>query len=81
MAGVEPLETRRALASELGAERILSPDEAEDAISAWTGGAGADAVVITASAKGGDLVNQAVRMVRRKGKVVPVGDDGRDVDR
>ena len=81
VAGVEPLERRRDLAQELGAELSLAPDEAEEAISAWTGGAGADAVVVTASAKGGDLVNQAVRMVRRKGKVVPVGDVGLDFDR
>jgi predicted dehydrogenase/threonine dehydrogenase-like Zn-dependent dehydrogenase len=81
VAGVEPLEKRRDLAQELGAEIALAPDEAEEAISAWTGGAGADAVVVTASAKGGDLVNQAVRMVRRKGKVVPVGDVGLDFDR
>ena len=81
VAGVEPLEKRRDLARELGAELALAPDEAEETISAWTGGAGADAVVVTASAKGGDLVNQAVRMVRRKGKVVPVGDVGLEFDR
>ena len=81
VAGVEPLEKRRDLARELGAELALAPDEAEETISAWTGGAGADAVVVTASAKGGDLVNQAVRMLRRKGKVVPVGDVGLEFDR
>ena len=81
VAAVEPVESRRALAQELGAELTLVPDEAEEAIAAWTGGAGADAVVITASAKGGDLANQAVRMLRRKGKLVPVGDVGLDFDR
>ena len=81
VAAVEPVESRRALAQELGAELTLAPDEAEEAIAAWTGGAGADAVVITASAKGGDLANQAVRMLRRKGKLVPVGDVGLDFDR
>jgi len=81
VAGVEPVEKRRELAKELGAELSLAPDEAEDAIAAWTGGAGADAVVVTASAKGGDLANQAVRMLRRKGRLVPVGDIGLDFDR
>jgi predicted dehydrogenase/threonine dehydrogenase-like Zn-dependent dehydrogenase len=81
VAGVEPVAKRRELAKELGAELTLAPDEAEEAIAAWTGGAGADAVVITASAKGGDLANQAVRMLRRKGRLVPVGDVGLDFDR
>jgi predicted dehydrogenase/threonine dehydrogenase-like Zn-dependent dehydrogenase len=81
VAGVEPVEKRRELARELGAELVLSPAEAEQAIAAWTGGAGADAVVITASAKSGELVNQAVRMLRRKGRVVPVGDVALEFDR
>src|SRR5207247_2464869 len=41
----------------------------------------ADAVVITASSKGDELVNDAVRMLRRKGRVVPVGDVGLGLDR
>jgi predicted dehydrogenase/threonine dehydrogenase-like Zn-dependent dehydrogenase len=79
--GVEPVEKRRELAKELGAELTLAPDAGEEAIAAWTGGAGADGVVITASAKGRDLANQAVRMLRRKGRLVPVGDIGLDFDR
>jgi predicted dehydrogenase/threonine dehydrogenase-like Zn-dependent dehydrogenase len=81
VAGVEPIERRRVLARELGAEVVLDPGEAAEAIKAWSGGAGADAVVITASAKGDELVNDAVRMLRRKGRVVPVGDIGLDFDR
>ena len=81
VAGIEPVERRRALGAELGAELALAPDEAADAVAAWTDGAGADAVVITASAKSDDLVNDAVRMLRRKGRVVPVGDVGLGLDR
>jgi predicted dehydrogenase/threonine dehydrogenase-like Zn-dependent dehydrogenase len=81
VAGVEPLERRRALGAELGAELALAPDEAVDAVAAWTDGAGADAVVITASSKSDELVNDAVRMLRRKGRVVPVGDVGLSLDR
>lgn len=81
VAGVEPVEKRRVLGKELGAELALDPAEAAEAISAWSGRTGADAVVITASAKGDELVNDAVRMLRRKGRVVPVGDIGLDFDR
>ena len=38
-------------------------------------------MVLTASAKGDDLVNDAVRMLRRKGRVVPVGDVGLGLER
>lgn len=81
VAGIEPVERRRALGAELGAELALAPGEASGAISAWTDGAGADAVVVTASAKSDDLVNDAVRMLRRRGRVVPVGDIGLGLDR
>jgi predicted dehydrogenase/threonine dehydrogenase-like Zn-dependent dehydrogenase len=81
VAGVEPIESRRKLGAKLGAELALAPAEAADAVAAWTDGAGADAVLITASAKRDDLVNDAVRMLRRKGRVVPVGDVGLGLDR
>jgi len=81
VAGVEPVEKRRELALELGAELALSPDEARAAVRAWTEGAGADAVVVTASAKSRELANQGVEMLRRKGRLVPVGDIALDFDR
>jgi predicted dehydrogenase/threonine dehydrogenase-like Zn-dependent dehydrogenase len=76
VAGVEPVDDRRALGKDLGAELVLEPAEAVEAVAAWTGGVGADAVIVTASSKSDNLVNDAVRMLRRKGRVVPVGEVG-----
>jgi predicted dehydrogenase/threonine dehydrogenase-like Zn-dependent dehydrogenase len=81
VAGIEPIASRRKLGADLGAELVLAPADAADAVAAWTDGAGADAVVITASAKSDELINDAVRMLRRKGRVVPVGDVGLGLDR
>jgi predicted dehydrogenase/threonine dehydrogenase-like Zn-dependent dehydrogenase len=74
--GVEPSSERRALGAELGAERVVGPDEADAAAKQWTGGVGADAVLVTASSASDAIVNQAVGLLRRKGRVVVVGDVG-----
>ncbi len=79
--GVEPVERRRALAAELGAELVVAPDEAEAAVEGWSDRLGADTVIVTATASGDEIANAAVRMVRRKGRVVPVGDVGLGFDR
>jgi predicted dehydrogenase/threonine dehydrogenase-like Zn-dependent dehydrogenase len=79
--GVEPSPERRALGSELGAERVVGPDQAEAAAKQWTGGVGADAALITASSASDAIVNQAVGMLRRKGRVVVVGDVGLGLQR
>ena len=39
----------------------------------FTGGTGADGVIITASAKTDDIISQAARMSRKRGKIVLVG--------
>jgi predicted dehydrogenase/threonine dehydrogenase-like Zn-dependent dehydrogenase len=79
--GIEPVERRRTLAEELGAERALAPEGATEAVLEWSGGQGADSVIVCASAPSDAIVNDAVKMVRRKGKVVPVGLIGLGVDR
>lgn len=79
--GIEPNERRRELAVELGAEWAIPPEGAVDAVRRWSADVGADAVVVTASTAADAVVNSAVEMVRRKGRVVPVGDVGMGLDR
>jgi predicted dehydrogenase/threonine dehydrogenase-like Zn-dependent dehydrogenase len=81
VAGVEPNGERRRLAVELGAQPILAPGDAAVAIDAWSERIGADAVVITASSPSSAIVNDAVRLLRHKGRIVIVGDVGLDVER
>lgn len=46
-----------------------------------TGGVGADAVLIAASAKGNEIISQAAQMSRRRGRIVLVGVVGLDISR
>ncbi|HEV2975266.1 MAG TPA: bi-domain-containing oxidoreductase [Solirubrobacteraceae bacterium] len=74
--GVEPDPARRELGLALGLERALPPQDAVAAVREWSGGAGADAAIVTAAGASSAIVNDAVAIVRRKGRVVPVGDVG-----
>jgi predicted dehydrogenase/threonine dehydrogenase-like Zn-dependent dehydrogenase len=79
--GIEPVERRRKLAGELGIAETADPAAAAGAVSRWTEGVGADAVVICAAAPGSDIANAAVALLRRKGRIVPVGEVGLGFDR
>ena len=79
--GVEPSTERRALAAGFGAEGVVAPEEAEAAVKQWTAGVGADATLITASSANDAIVNQAIGLLRRKGRVVVVGDVGLGLER
>jgi threonine dehydrogenase-like Zn-dependent dehydrogenase len=46
-----------------------------------TGGIGADAVLITASAKGNEIISQSARMSRKRGRIVLIGVVGLDISR
>lgn len=74
--GVEPDASRRALGLELGALQTFSPEDAVGGVREWSGGVGADTAIVTAAATSSEIVNAAVAMVRRKGRVVPLGDVG-----
>ncbi len=79
--GVEPDASRRELSVRLGAERALAPEDAVAHVRDWAGGAGADTAIVTAASASSAIVNDAVAMVRRKGRVVPLGDVGLAFDR
>ena len=78
--GFDPNPSRAALARELGADVGVSEGLAEAALG-FTGGYGADAVIVTASSKSSEPVNQAAEISRLKGRIVVVGLVGMTIDR
>ncbi len=79
--GIEPVAARRELALSLGAETVLDPADAAAFVKDWSGGLGVDVAIVTASTSSDAVLNGAIEMVRRKGRVVPVGDVGMAIER
>lgn len=74
--------TRVARALELGIDvAVSSPDEIEAVVRDHTRGQGADATIVTAATRSNAVINQAMKLTRRRGKVVIVGDIGLGVER
>lgn len=78
--GFDPNPERAALGTKLGADISVS-SELESAAEAFTGGIGADGVILTASSKSSDPLNQAGEISRMKGRVIVVGLVGMKLDR
>ena len=78
--GFDPNPARAQLALEMGADVAVSAG-LEDAARGFTGGHGADAVIVTASSKSSTPPNQAAAISRMKGRVVMVGLTGMEIDR
>ncbi len=68
-----------ALGLELGVD--ARDDDAEARLTAATAARGADAVIVAAAAPSSETIRRAVRLVRRRGRIVVVGDVGMDLDR
>ncbi len=65
---VEPVTARQALARDFGAERVIGPNGWEEVVAEWTGGQGANAVILTiGEAK---LVAPSIKACRPGGRVV-----------
>jgi polar amino acid transport system substrate-binding protein len=78
--GFDPNPERVALASALGADLAIK-DSLREAVEEFTGGYGADAVLVTASTKSSEPINLAAEISRVKGRVVVVGLVGMTIDR
>ncbi|MBN4046406.1 bi-domain-containing oxidoreductase [bacterium AH-315-P15] len=81
--GIDVDTKRLELARAFGAQVVNSATD-EDVLAkaaAFSQGNGVDAVIITASAKSNELISQAARMCRKRGRIVLVGVVGLDLDR
>jgi predicted dehydrogenase/threonine dehydrogenase-like Zn-dependent dehydrogenase len=72
-----------ALAEKLGIITI-NPSSGSDPVKSvmeFTEGVGADAIIITASAKSSDIISQAAKMSRKRGRIILVGVIGLNINR
>lgn len=80
--GVDLDENKLALASSLGIDTYnTSVGDVVKFVDESTAGVGADAVLITASAKNNEIISQAARMSRKRGRIVLVGVVGLEINR
>jgi threonine dehydrogenase-like Zn-dependent dehydrogenase len=81
--GIDPDPTKTELARRFGAD-VVELERGEDPLAVaevFSGGAGVDGVLITASTRSNDPVSQGARMCRQRGRIVLVGVTGLDLDR
>jgi threonine dehydrogenase-like Zn-dependent dehydrogenase len=81
--GIDPSPERVALARSFGVEAVCL-GEVDDPVSAallFSRGRGVDGVIITASTKSSEPVQQAAKMCRKRGRIVMVGVTGLELSR
>lgn len=80
--GVDFDEIKLSLANEFGITSF-NPREGDVVkfVASYTNNLGADGVIITASAKGNDIISQTAKMSRKRGRIILVGVIGLDLSR
>jgi len=76
---LDPERVERAVGLEAGL--VAGREDVEQAIDHLTAGRGVDTVVLTAATPSSEPIQQAVRLLRRRGRVVVLGDVGMEIDR
>jgi predicted dehydrogenase/threonine dehydrogenase-like Zn-dependent dehydrogenase len=81
--GIDIDSNKIALAEKWGVITI-NPDKSPDPVKSVleiTNGIGADGVIITASAKNNEIISQAAKMSRKRGRIILIGVIGLDINR
>ncbi len=81
VAGVEPEEWKREVTEAAGMNAFAADSAGWEAVQAWTDGAGADAVIVSAATKSSEPLSRAAEASRDLGVIVVVGDVGMDLER
>jgi len=72
--GIDLKPDRAKLAEQLGADHtVTASGSLRDSVSGWTGGRGADCVIVAAASKSSGPCRQALEIVRDRGRMVIVG--------
>ncbi len=81
--GVDLVPQRLTLAKQLGADAVFhaSNDDVQKEIAFFTNHCGVDSTIITAASQSDAIIQQAMEITRKKGKVVIVGDVGLNLQR
>jgi predicted dehydrogenase len=79
--GIDPNAARCGLARALGADDADTPAHAEAIVSRWTGGRGADLVIVAAASADSDPAVLAAEIACDKGRIVAIGATRLDVPR
>ncbi len=79
--GIDPVQNKRNLAIDIGADRAVDRQLSQTAIQEISAGIGADAVIICASTSSSDPLETAARLARDRARVVVVGSVGMEVPR
>lgn len=80
--GIDIDKGRMDVAKYLGIEIALASDKSVvETVKRFTGGYGADGIIVTAATESDELISQAFKMCRKKGRVVVVGDVGLNINR
>lgn len=81
--GLDMNQRRVDIAVSLGTDRGVNAgrENVIEEVMKFSNGYGADSVIVTAATKSSEVINQAMEMCRKKGKLIIVGDVGLDLKR
>lgn len=81
--GIEKDDKKIDVCKRTGFKNIINParEDVKNKVRLLTDGYGADATIITASSQSSDIINEAIKITRKKGRIIIVGNTGMNIER